>query len=79
MGLGLWRPPIALFAHLSIVVYVSVAAACSGDDFDSKETYGDVRRRFFHVTAWGWERVPPSLVVGSRDVCAKESHRGKPS
>lgn len=28
------------------MVYASVAAACSGADSDSKETFDDVRRRF---------------------------------
>lgn len=61
----------------AITVYVSVAVACSGGDFDPKETF-DHSRRCFSITTWELEGVPSNLVVGSRDVPKNKTEEGHP-
>lgn len=60
----------------AITVYISVAVACSGGDFDPKETFDD--GRCFSITTWELEGVPPNLVVGSRDVPKNSTEEGHP-
>lgn len=75
VDLGLWRPRRSAHCSEAITVYISVAMACSGGDFDSGDIWQCQETFLCHIlgttgsaTNWGvvWR-------------CVWESHRGRHS